>query len=475
MIKKRDDIEEIFHPKGVALYGASPKGGLGNLLIMGLIELGFPNIYPIHPKVDEILGLKAYPNIKQVEGDIDLVIIAVHPRHVKKILYDCIEKKVKGVILFTSGFREIGEKGRNFENEIIQIARNGGIRIIGPNCMGIYCPESRLSFFPSLPLEKGNIAFVSQSGSLSTLVIMSSMLRGIYFSKVISIGNCADLNFNDFLEYFANDENTKVIGCYLEGIENGKEFIKLTKEISRKKPIIMWKVGLTNAGKKAANSHTGSLAGNSLLWEHIFQQTGMIKVHNINQLIEHFGMFQNPVLPKGNKVVVISGPGGPAVSSADACELAGLELAKLSNETKIKLKEILPEFGTGVNNPVDLGLNIAFQPELEYLACEIAGADKNVDMVLIYISVLKKIQIKNFIKVQNKIKKPIALVTTFDISASFKDYSVKDYFQPISPKKAPNYVRKLYNNGISLHNSEQNAALALSNLLKYSKFLRKLK
>ncbi|MHA1271234.1 MAG: acetate--CoA ligase family protein [Candidatus Helarchaeota archaeon] len=471
MIKKRDDIQAILYPRGVAIYGASPKGGLGNLLTQGLIELNFPHIYPIHSKVDHLLGLKAYPNLKSIDDPVDLIIVAVHPKRVKEIIYDAVEKKVKGIVLFTAGYREIGEK--NKEEELVEIARKGGVRIIGPNCMGIYCPESKLSFFPSFPSKIGNIAFISQSGSLSTLLIFLSMLRGIHFSKVVSIGNCADLKLNDFLEYFANDDQTKVIGCYLEGLNEGKRFVELVREISRKKPIILWKVGRTSGGIRAASSHTGSLCGNIKVWDTIFDQVGLIKVNNVYELIEHFGMFQNPTFPKGNKVVIISGPGGPAVSSADACELEGLELAQLSEDTKNKLREILPEFGTGVNNPVDLGLNIAFQPELEYIATEIAGSDPNVDMLLIYISVLKRIQVKNFIKVKNKIKKPIALVITFDVSTSFKDYTVKDYFQPISPKKAPKYLSDLYKNGISIYSSEQNAARALVNLLKYSKFLDK--
>ncbi|MHA1229683.1 MAG: acetate--CoA ligase family protein [Candidatus Helarchaeota archaeon] len=473
MINERPDIDKILHPRGVALYGASPKGGLGNLLMQGLIELGFPNIYPIHPKVSEILGLKAYHNINEINDPVDLVIVAVQPKNVRSIILDAIIKKVKGIVLFTAGFREIGESGKKYEKEIVKLAKDNGIRIIGPNCMGIYCPESKLSFFPSLPSEKGATAFVSQSGSLSTLVILNSMLKGINFSKVISVGNCADLDFIDFLEYLANDSETKVIGCYLEGIDRAKEFINLAREITKKKPVIVWKVGKTEGGLKAAKSHTGSIGGNFRIWNHIFNQAGLIQVNNLNQLIEHFGLLQNPSLPKGNRVVIISGPGGPAVSSADACELEGLKLAELTQETKDKLKEILPEFGTGVNNPVDLGLNIAFQPELEHIACEIAGSDPNVDMLLIYISVLKRIQVKNFIKIQNKIKKPIALVTAFDVSISFKEYTVKDYFRPLSPSKVPKYLKQLYSNGISLHISEQNAAKALSNLLRYAKYLKK--
>ncbi|MBD3229815.1 MAG: acetyl-CoA synthetase [Candidatus Lokiarchaeota archaeon] len=473
MLKKRNDIDKIIHPETLAIYGVSPKGGLGNLLMQGLIELKFPKIYPIHPRESEIIGTKAYPDLSSIDDDIDLIIVAVHPKNVKQIIKDAVEKKVKGAVLFSAGFREIGEDGKRLEDEVINIAKEGGLRIIGPNCMGIYCPESKLSFFPSLPPEKGNTAFISQSGSLSTLICLNSMLKGIQFSKIISIGNCADLGINDFLEYLGSDDDTEIIGFYLEGLKNGKEFIELAKEISKFKPIIMWKVGKTKAGAKAASSHTGSLCGDFKVWDDVMDQAGIIRVNNLDQLIEHFGMFQNPNLPRGKKVAIISGPGGPAVSCADACELAGLKLAELSDKTKQNILNIIPEFGTSIKNPIDLGLQVSFLPKLENNVVELVGLDKNVDMLMIYLSILKKDQLKGLLKIQDKIKKPIALVTAFEINISTKQVGFQNYFLPLKPKYVPKYLRKMYEKGISVHSNEQNAAKALHNLMKYSKFKKK--
>ncbi|TFF86090.1 MAG: hypothetical protein EU551_02630 [Promethearchaeota archaeon] len=473
MLKKRNDIEAILHPETVAIYGASPKGGLGNLLVQGLIELEFPKIYPIHPRESEIVGLKAYPNLKSINNQIDLIIVAVNPKNVKQIIEDAVEKGVKGVVLFTAGFREVGEEGKQLEDEVVSIAKKGGIRIIGPNCMGIYCPESKLSFFPAMPKEKGNITFISQSGSLSTLICLNAMLRGLNFSKIISVGNCADLGVNDFLEYSGTDEDTKIIGFYLEGLKNGRKFVELAKEISKIKPIIVWKVGKTKAGMKAATSHTGSLCGDFTVWDNMFEQAGILKVDNLDQLIEHFGLFQNPILPKGNKVAVISGPGGPAVSCADACELNGLVLPELTDITKQKIQKIIPEFGTSVKNPIDLGLQVSFLPNIENSVIEHVGQDENIDMLMVYLSILKKDQVKGVIKIQDKIKKPIALITAFDVNISTKQVGFQNYFIPLKPKRVPKYLRMMFEKGISIHANEQYAARALANLLKYSKFLKK--
>ena len=471
MIRKRKDIDKILHPESLAIYGVSPKGGSGNLLLQGLIELEFPKIYPIHPKESKIFEIDAYPDLNSIDDSIDLIIVAVNKNRVKKIVQDAVEKKVKGMVIFSAGFREIGPEGKKLEEEIVKIANDGGMRIIGPNCMGIYCPESKLSFFPALPSEVGNTAFISQSGSLSTLLCLNSMLKGINFSKIISVGNCADLKINDFLEYLGNDQETKVIGFYLEGLKEGKRFVELSKEISKQKPIIVWKVGQTQSGVKAAYSHTGSLCGNSKVWDDIFDQAGLIRVNNINQLIEHFGMFQNPFLPKGNKVAITSGPGGPAVSTADACELEGLELAELTDETKLRIHEIIPKFGTSVKNPIDLGIQISFQPKIENRVIELAGLDKNVDMLIVYLSFFKKDLVKGLIKIQEKIRKPLAIISAFDVSISTKDFGFQNYFLPIKPKRIPKYLKKMNNIGISFHRTEQSAAKALANLLKYSRFL----
>jgi acyl-CoA synthetase (NDP forming) len=473
-----EQIDEIFHARTIAAFGLSAKGGkLGNLLLQGYIDIGYEGeLIAIHPTAKEIMGLKTYPDLKSYGKPIDLAIIALHPTNVFEIVKECVANKTKGIIIFSSGFSEWGAEGKQLEEEIVNYAKSRGTRIIGPNCMGIYAPASKLSFFPGLPKEAGVVTFISQSGSLGVQLVFAAFLYGIHFNKAISIGNSADLDLSDFLEYAGWDPQTKVICCYVEGIKNGKRFIEVAKEVSKKKPIIMWKVGNTPGGKKAAQSHTGSLGGDVKLWDQTLDQLGVLRVSNVRELLGHVGAFIYPYLPKGNRVVIISGPGGPAVSSADACENVGLQLADLTVETQREVGKIIPEYGTSVRNPVDLSLAIAFDTGLNHKAAEIVGKDPNVDIILIYISVLQKAIVKGILKAQEQIKKPIALVATFDpTSAMPGGDQIKNLFQPIRPKQTPQALELLYQNGISFHLREQDGAKTLAALWKYQKYLQNIK
>ncbi|MHA1404875.1 MAG: acetate--CoA ligase family protein [Candidatus Helarchaeota archaeon] len=466
------EIDDIFHPRGVAIFGVSRKGGLGTLLLQGYIDMEFPNIYPINPKAAEsgnkILGLDVFPDLKSIPGPVDLVVMSVHPKLVKELLIQCGEKSVRAVILFTAGFGEFDESGKERERELVEIARKYNMRLIGPNCMGIYCPATRVSFFPALPKESGPVGFISQSGSIANLLCFASILRGIRYSKMISFGNAADLNFNDFFEYLGDDPETRVIACYLEGIKDGQHFIKLAERISKKKPIIIWKVGETSSGARAAASHTGSLVGNYSLWTKIFDKNGIVVVKNHQELIETIGAFTNPCYPQGNSVAIISGPGGPAVSSADACEMNGLKLAKISPETVQELSKIIPEFGTSSKNPIDLGLQISFDSNLERKAIEAVARDPKVDMLLIYLGVIKKEHVKNLLRIQKEVQKPIAIVTAIDILTSSKGMGpVRNLFTPVPTRKASRFLAEMNANGISLHMTEQNAAKTLWHLYHY--------
>ncbi len=471
-----EQIDALFHAKTIAAFGISAKGGkLGNLLLQSYIDIGYEGeLVPIHPTATEIMGLKAYPSLEAFGKPIDLAFIALHPAKVFDAVKDCVRSGAKGIIIFSSGFGERGVDGLRLQEEIVQYARSHGTRIIGPNCMGIYAPTSKISFFPGLPEEAGNVAFLSQSGSLAVQLICAAFLRGVKFSKAVSFGNSADIDLCDLLEYMAWDPETKVITCYVEGIKRGNRFVKIAREVSKKKPIIIWKVGETPGGKKAAHSHTGSIGGDTDLWEKVFDQAGILRVRNVPEMIGHMGAFLNPYLPKGNRVAIISGPGGPAVSSADACEKSGLQLATLTEETKQKVAQIIPEFGTSVQNPVDLSLAIAFDVALNYKAAEIVGKDPNVDCLLIYVSVLQKAIIKGIIQVQKEIQKPIALVATFDPASIMPGGDrIKSLFQPLRPKKTPESLEKLYDNGISFHLTEQDAAKTLASLWKYQRFLQR--
>ncbi|MDD1777350.1 MAG: hypothetical protein LUQ65_04205 [Candidatus Helarchaeota archaeon] len=300
-------------------------------------------------------------------------------------------------------------------------------------------------------------------------------LKGIHFSKMISCGNSADLDLTDFLEYLGSDPTTKVISCYIEGIKDGQRFLKVAREVSKKKPIIIWKVGETAGGNRAAHSHTGSIGGDPEVWHKVMDQAGILRVQNLTELIEHIAAFSHPYLPKGNRIVILSGPGGPAVSSADATERGKLVLASLTAETKQALSKILPEYGTSVANPVDLSLTSALNPALHHQAGEIVGRDLNVDMLLFFISVIPKSVIKGLLKIQEQIKKPIAIVCPIDLMTSWDGpiaNHVKVMFDPIDPKRAAEYLQKLNQNGISVYLTEQSAVKALAALWKYQQYLQ---
>ncbi|NVM52420.1 MAG: CoA-binding protein [Candidatus Helarchaeota archaeon] len=470
-----DQIDALFHARTIAAFGVSAKGyKLGNLLLQSFLDIGFDGeLVPIHPHAEEVMGLKAYPNLIRYGKSIDLAVIALHPLKVFDAVKDCVENgRAKGIIIFSSGFREQGTEGKKLEAEIVQYATSHGTRIIGPNCMGLYAPSTKVSFFPGLKVETGAVAFISQSGSLTVHLAAAAALKGIYFSKMISFGNGADLDFIDFLEYLGWDSQTKVISCYIEEITDGNRFLQVAKEVSKKKPIIMWKVGDTPGGQRAARSHTGAISGDANLFNKVLEKTGISRVNNLNELMGHIGAFIHPYLPKGNRVAIISGPGGPAVSSTDACEKVGLELASLTVETKQAVAQLLPEFGTSVQNPVDLSLAIAFDPKLNENATKIVAKDPNVNCLLLYISVLRK-SLKELVTIQDQIKKPIALITSIDPTSSMDGVEgLRDLFQPVRPKKAPKLLQTLYQNGISLHLTEQDAAKALAALWKYQQYLQ---
>jgi acetyltransferase len=464
------EIEDIFHSKSLAIYGVSRKGGLGNILLQGFIDQEFPNLFIINPRITEqdmeILGVPVFPNLESIGKPIDLAICSTHPKYVKDIIIECGKYGVKAVVIFSAGFGEKGEQGKKAEQELLELAQKYNMRLIGPNCMGFYCPETGLSFFPALPTESGPLGFISQSGSIANILAFSSMLKGIRFSKSISYGNAIDLGFNDFLEYLGEDPKTNIIACYMEGIDDGRRFIKLVKNI--KKPIIIWKAGATKAGSKAAHSHTGSLSGNDRLWNNVFKKYGVNRVYNLEEMVSMIQAFINPMPVDGSRVAIISGPGGPAVSSADACEMNNLKLADLTYESKAKLREYIPEFGSSMSNPIDLSLQATFDPILEKNAYEIVGTDPNVDMMLIWLTMLTP-RYKDLLKLQEEISKPIAIVSGIDVNVSADSFNkqVKRSFIHIRAKKVPDIIKKLNQKGISIHPNEHLAAKALYNIYRF--------
>ncbi len=352
---------------------------------MGLVEQGFPGpIYPIHPEAPEIDGFKTYRNLLQIPGSVDMAIILSPRETVFDVLQECAQKQVKAVILYTSGFSELGDdEGRLAEKRMRQIARDGGFRIMGPNCMGVYSPTSHLAPFPGMPRIEGSLGFISQSGSLMNLFVNTCFRRDIFFSHAVSCGNSADVGIADLLAWMGQDEQTRVICSYCEGVHEPRALMAVLPAVVGKKPLIMWKVGLTEAGSRAAASHTGAMTGEGALWRSLFRQFHVLDVYDIEEMLDLTMAFYH-LRPQANpgRVVIVSGPGGPAVSAADAVERNGLTMAALGENSLNRLKNLLPPTGTSPANPIDVGLGASFDLNLYQEALNIILEDPGVDTVL---------------------------------------------------------------------------------------------
>lgn len=356
------ELHHLFYPKNIAVVGASPKTDLmmmsqGNNYIKGSIEQNFSGkIFPVHPKAKAILGFQAYPRVKDIPEPVDLVIFTVPAEASLAVMKDCVEKKVKFVHLYTAGF---GESGRDdfleMEKKLIDMARHNGIRIVGPNCMGIYCPEGGLAFQPMFPNVPGPVGFFSQSGQMAGMFVMNAAAQGLRFSKVVSFGNARDLKAHDFLNYLAQDEKTKVIGSYLEGLDDGRAFIEAARKVSRQKPLVVFKGGMTEGGSRAAKSHTAAIAGSAEIWRAVCRQTGIISVTSLDELVFTLSALQRIPLPQGKRVALLGGAGGGSVTMTDQAEAEGLKVPQLSDQTIRELETIIPPQGTSVKNPLDVG------------------------------------------------------------------------------------------------------------------------
>ena len=378
-------LHDLFNPKSIAIVGLPRGMKMGKLFLIALQDQGYPGpIYPVHPEAGEIDGLKAYPSVSAIPSPVDLAIILVPHHSALPVVKDCAAKGVKGAVLFTAGYKETGtDEGKALEEKLVSIARGSGMRLFGPNCMGIYSPKSGLSFFPELSRRSGPVGFVSHSGSLANIIGRIGPQKGIFFSKAVSLGNECDLTAADLLTYLGDDPETGVIGAYLEGIKNGPSFLNALKNTALKKPVILWKVGLTPEGNQAAASHTGALGGSQEIWNAVVRQGGAISVKGFDILLDTLMGFS--LLPSnlGDRMAILSGPGGLAVAAAEACGNAGLRLAEISLETRSSLAEFIPPTGTSLRNPIDVGLSASLEIQIYTRAATALAADSGVDAILV--------------------------------------------------------------------------------------------
>jgi acetyl coenzyme A synthetase (ADP forming)-like protein len=374
----------FFEPRSVAIIGASSDPSkLSYAIVDNMTRYGYKgHVYPINPKGGLILGLQAYASVLDVPDEIDLAVMVIPAPRVAAAMEQCGEKGVKGVIVITAGFKEVGGDGMKMERTLIEIAKKYSMRMIGPNCIGIIDTVIPLntSFTAGMP-RPGNIAFMTQSGALAQAVLDWAEGQGIGFSRFVSIGNKADANENDFIEAWGDDEHSKVILAYLEDIRNGTEFMAKAKRVAREKhtPIIAIKSGTTDAGTRAISSHTGSLAGSERAYDAAFKQSGVVRANSIESLFNYSIAFAYQPLLRGNRVAVVTNAGGMGVMATDAVERAGMKMARLAPETINALMRDAPEIASALN-PIDVRGD-AYEDRYE-IALRHALADSNVDAAI---------------------------------------------------------------------------------------------
>ena len=381
----KEQLDKIMCPKTIAVVGASTKEHtIGSDIMKRLQEYKFTGkIYPINPKGGVIEGLQAYTTVNEVPESIDLAIIVVNSKFVLSTIDQCHEKGIKGLCIITAGFKETGKEGAELEKQLVEKLNEYGMRCVGPNCLGVVNTNPEISmdgcFAESLP-ERGHIGFVSQSGALGGGILNILKDLNLGFAQFISIGNQADVNAETALEYWENDDDVHQMLLYMESIQNPANFRKLASRISKKKPILALKAGRSAAGASAASSHTGSLAGADKAANALLAQSGVIREYSLKNLFSTAKVFANCPIPKGNRVAIITNSGGPGIMATDAVCEYGMEMAKITDQTKETLRSFLPA-AASVKNPIDMIASAPIEHYKETLKTVIA--DENVDMIMV--------------------------------------------------------------------------------------------
>lgn len=351
-----ENLSALFNPASIAIIGASGKSGkIGNIILKNVISSGYGGrIVPINPREKEIEGYPAYPSIIEVPGSAEMAVIAVPAAGVLPVVEECGRAGVKYLVVISAGFKETGAEGLEREKELVTMARNHGMRMVGPNCVGIMDTHTPLnaSFAAGFP-KRGEIAFISQSGAMLVAILDWSLVNGLGFSRFISLGNKSDLNESDFIAAAADDPTTRVILCYIEDVADGLRFLEVSAQVTRKKPIVVLKSGTSQAGAQAASSHTGALAGIDLAYEVAFREAGVIRVRTMAELFDLAVAFAEQPVPKGDRLAIVTNSGGPGIVATDSAERQGLSIARFNKATLEALRAELPR-EANIYNPVDV-------------------------------------------------------------------------------------------------------------------------
>jgi acetyltransferase len=352
-------LDAFFYPQSIAILGASDNPGRhGYRLVKNLLDIGFPGqIFPVNPRGGQALGLSFLTSISQLPSGIDLALISIPSHSVPQAVEECAQQGVRAVVILASGFGETGWEGGQRERQMVETARRTGMRIVGPNCMGVCNPAHRCnaSYFWDLPLREGNVSFLSQSGAFGGLFLKEMGLRGVGIAKFVSLGNMVDVTQAEFLDYLQHDRDTKVIALFIEGLRDGPRFLEVARKVSRHKPIVALKAGRTAAGRRAALSHTGALAGEARAFAAALRQAGVILARVSEEFFDACAAFSSywDSLPRNDAVAIVTISGGPGVIATDTCEEVGLAVPRLENGTAEKLRGLLAPYGSPWN-PVDM-------------------------------------------------------------------------------------------------------------------------
>jgi len=456
-------LKNVFNPRSVAVIGASEvPGKASERRTRSLIEGGYRgDIYLINPKRAELFGRKAYPSITEIDGEVDLVMIVVAPRFLTSAVADSVKMGAKGIIIITAGLGESGEEGKKIEAEILDEAARTGAFVIGPNCSGMFSSSADINLLGVPQIEKGSISVLAQSGNVIDSLTHYARMRGVGFSKIISVGNAIGVNFHEYIDYLKDDPDTKVIMTYLEGIKDGNNLVRVVRETAKKKPVIALKVGRSSAGARAAASHTGSLAGDEVIVDAAFRQAGIVRVSNTDELFDMAEVFASCPLPEGNRVVILSEGGGDNSIAADNAEKYGMDVPVLSAETQEKIKPFLLE-GMPASNPIDYGGTAEENPHMITECVKVCMEDDQVDGIFItgffggfkdiiapHVAELEEKASKDMVDLVKKYKKPLFVHTSF----------ARDPIKSLDILKAA---------GVPVIESSERTAQCLSALMRFS-------
>ncbi|MDH5199724.1 MAG: acetate--CoA ligase [Candidatus Bathyarchaeota archaeon] len=451
-------LDALFNPRSVAIIGASrTPGKVGHVLTRNVLESGYPgDIIPINPNAEEILGLKAYPSVLDVPGEIDLAVVSIPAEHVLGVADECGRKGVKALVVITAGFKETGHEGAVLERQLAEVGEKYGMRIQGPNCLGLINTSIplNLSFAAAMP-RRGRIGFISQSGALGTAVLDWVIQEGIGFHSFVSLGNKADLDEVDFIEAMGEDDGTGVILLYLESIEEGRRFLEVSAEVVKRKPIIVLKGGTSTAGARAAGSHTGALVGSFVAYKTAFEKAGIVMAESVEELFNYAIAFTEQPLPKGEGLAIVTNAGGPGILATDLSERLGIRLASLSSEIRGRLMEKLPP-AAATGNPVDV-LGDAMADRYRYAVEEVLKDDR-VNAVVVILT-------------------PQAMTESLETAKAIVDIHGRVAGKPIVTvfmggemvRQASDYLR---DNGIPCYDFPEKAVKTVSAMYEYARFMK---